>query len=109
MFRFGSLTTACAALALAANLALTTPAAAHDSGNDAARAIAGLITLGIIVKSLDNDRDRHRGRAYYHQPRQYHGYHGARRHHATRNRHHFRRHSGDRHRSRHGGYYYHRH
>ncbi|KIC29587.1 hypothetical protein [Leisingera sp. ANG-M6] len=110
MFRFGFLTSACAALALAANLAFTAPAAAHDSGNDAARAIAGLIALGIIVKSLDNDRDRHRGRAYYHQPREYYGHHGARRHqHAGRNRHHVRRHGGHRHRSRHGGYYYHRH
>ncbi len=109
MSRLGFPASAGAALALAASLAFTAPAAAHDRGHDAARAIAGLIALGVIVHSLENDRDRHRGRVYYHQPKTHYGYYGPRRHYAGRDRHHYRRHGGHRHHSRHGGYYWHRH
>lgn len=106
MFRFGYLPSAAAALALAANLAFAPPAAAHDSSQDAARAIAGLIALGLIIKSLDNDRDRHRGRVYYHQPRKdyyyqprrHYGDHGYKRHHAGRDRYHLRQRGVHRHR-----------
>ncbi|NVK15909.1 MAG: hypothetical protein HWE35_17190 [Rhodobacteraceae bacterium] len=106
MFRFGSLTTACAALALAANLALTTPAAAHDSGNDAARAIAGLLALGLVAKSLDHRKDRHRGYSHDYYPRTYSKPYGGH-HHVKRYRHHYR--GIHRHRTRHGGYYRHSH
>ncbi|WP_264213749.1 hypothetical protein [Leisingera thetidis] len=111
MIRFGHITSAAAALALAANLAFAPPAAAHDSNADAARAIAGIVALGIILKSLDNDRDRHRGRVHYHQPRRdyyyqprkHYGNHGYRRHHAGRDRHHLRQRGGHRYRQ---GYRY---
>lgn len=106
MLRLGFFTSAGAALALAANLVFTAPAAAHDSGQDTARVIAGLIALGIIVKSLDDRNDRHHGYRYSHQPRTYYRPHGGRRH-ATRHRHHYR--GLHRHRTRHGGYVRHRH
>ncbi|KIC08331.1 hypothetical protein RA19_20375 [Leisingera sp. ANG-M1] len=106
MIRFGYFTSAAAALALAGNLAFTAPAAAHDSGSDAARAIAGLIALGIIVKSLDNHNQGHHSGSYSYQPRSYSHPHRPR-HHAGHHRHHYR--GIHRHRSRHGGYYRHRH
>lgn len=112
MFRLGYIASAGAALALAANLAFTAPAAAHDSGHDAARAIAGLIALGLIVKSLDDRKHRHHGYNYSYQPRThyyprtYYKPHGGR-HHVKRHRHHYR--GIHRHRTRHGGYYRHSH
>lgn len=112
MFRLGYIASAGAALALAANLAFTAPAAAHDSGHDAARAIAGLIALGLIVKSLDDRKHRHHGYNYSYQPRThyytrtYYKPHGGR-HHVKRHRHHNR--GIHRHRTRHGGYYRHSH
>ncbi|MFY0311431.1 hypothetical protein ACFMBG_16195 [Leisingera sp. D0M16] len=118
MFRLGYIASAGAALALAANLAFTAPAAAHDSGHDAARAIAGLIALGIIVKSLDDRKHRHHGYNYsyqprthyyprsHHYPRTYYKPYGGR-HHVKRHRHHYR--GIHRHRTRHGGYYRHSH
>ncbi|WP_082018018.1 hypothetical protein [Leisingera sp. ANG-Vp] len=106
MFRLGNLASAGAALALAVNLALAPPAAAHGSGDDAARAIAGLIALGIIVKSLDDRKHHHSSRNYSYQPRS--SYHPHRpRHRAGHHRHHHR--GIHRHRTRHGGYYRHRH
>ncbi|MBY6065813.1 hypothetical protein KUW17_03620 [Leisingera aquaemixtae] len=111
MFRLGYLASAAAALALAANLAFTAPAAAHDSGGDAARALAGLIALGIIVKSLDDRKHRHysHNKGYYprtYYPRSYYKPYGGR-HHAKHHRHHYR--GIHRHRTRHGGYYRHSH
>lgn len=112
MFRLGYIASAGAALALAANLAFTAPAAAHDSGHDATRAIAGLIALGLIVKSLDDRKHRHHGyndsyqpRTHYY-PRTHYKPHGGR-HHVKRHRHHNR--GIHRHRTRHGGYYRHSH
>jgi len=107
MIRFGYRTSAAAALALAANLAATAPASPHDSGHDAARASAGIIALRIIVKSLDDRKHRHSGYGYYsYQPRTYYRPYAPRRH-VGGHRHHYRGlHS---HRSRHGGFYRHRH
>ncbi|WP_044008612.1 hypothetical protein [Leisingera methylohalidivorans] len=107
MFRLGHFVSACAALALAANLAFARPAAAHDSGRDAARTIAGLIALGLIVKNLNDRNDRHRGYTQSYQPRSYYRPYRGHGHYAGRHRNHDR--GIHRHRSRHGGYYRHRH
>ncbi|WP_291731560.1 hypothetical protein [Leisingera sp. F5] len=107
MFRLGYFVSAGAALALAANLAFTPPAAAHDSGRDTARAIAGLIALGLIAKNLNDRNDRHRGYTHSYQPRTYYRPHRGHGHYAGRHRNHDR--GIHRHRTRHGGYYRHRH
>ncbi|MEX0301913.1 MAG: hypothetical protein AB3N24_05770 [Leisingera sp.] len=106
MFRLGYFISAVAALALAANLAFTAPAAAHGSGHDAARVIAGLIALGLIAKSLDDRKHRHHGYSHSYQPRTYYKPHRSRPN-AGHRRHHHR--GIHRHRTRHGGYYRHRH
>ncbi|UWQ85111.1 hypothetical protein [Leisingera caerulea] len=106
MSRLGFFASAGAALALAANLAFAAPAAAHDSGHDAARAVAGLLALGLIAKSLDDRKHRHHGYNHSYYPRTYYKPYGGR-HHVKRYRHHYR--GIHRHRSRHGGYYRHSH
>lgn len=105
MFRLGFLTSTAAALALAAGLMAPAPAAAHDSGRDFARALAGIVALGIIAKGISDRRYDRPAYRQHHKPKVYYHHYGHR-HHAGTRRHHHRHLSHQRRPFRYDGYYY---